>query len=110
MVKCNLPYSCLEFYKFLKTRKIGEKDKYNPKTRSGKIIVIEDLEFSHDDGDDEFATDINSLLLKNLMAKSSCFLKNGIPRKVQFLDIHPVFDPQKDAILRHEASCKKYEI
>ena len=56
-----------KFYKFLKTkpellRKIGGKDKQNKKTRSGENIVIEDSEFSHDDGDDnddEYAMDIN---------------------------------------------------
>ena len=67
MVKCNLPYSCLDFYKFLKTKpkllcKIDGRDKYNQKTRSREIIVIDGSEFSHDNGndnDDEFAMDIN---------------------------------------------------
>ena len=43
-------------------RKIGEKDKYNKKTRSGEFIVINHSEFGHDDGDDngdKFAMDIN---------------------------------------------------
>ena len=42
--------------------KIDGEGKYNQKNRSGEIIVIDDLEFSHDDGDDnddEFVVDIN---------------------------------------------------
>lgn len=62
-VKCNLQYSCLEFYKFLKTkpellRSIAAKDKYKMKTRSGEIIVIEDdLDANDDNDDDENALD-----------------------------------------------------
>lgn len=57
-VKCNLQYSCIEFYKFLKTkpellRSIAAKDKYKMRTKSGEIIAIEDDSDANDDNDDD---------------------------------------------------------
>lgn len=60
-VKCNLQYSCIEFYHFLKTkptllRLIASKDKYQNK--SGEINAIEDDSVANtDNADDENASD-----------------------------------------------------
>lgn len=63
-VKCNLQYSCIEFYTFLKTkpellRSIAAKDKYKMKTRSGEIIVIEDDSDANDDNDDDGSASVD---------------------------------------------------
>ena len=96
----NLLYSCLEFYKFLKRKRELLRQIAGIK-KLEVIIVIDDSEFSHNDGDDnddEFNF-IKKLHCKIILFLSFLFKKNSIPRNVQFLDIYPILDPKKDASL-----------
>ena len=67
MVKCNLSYSCTEFYQFLLTqpellRKIAGKDKYKIETKTGEIIDIDDDSDVHGEDDDvEIAMDTKKI-------------------------------------------------
>ena len=61
---CNIAKSTnqnIDYYNHTLFCKIGGKNQYNKKTRSGEIIVIDDPEILDDYGDDEFAMDINLL-------------------------------------------------